>query len=667
MTGKNQVETKLITQIKEVLSTFPEYWEEETLLRNKVAEDIRAYNQKLIEALLANELIKDTYSITFDSATIFKVEDFISMLRYKNYWENSYTKYANEIGLTSEGKYLKYNTDVVLDFPHKDSLLEGGMSKEDLVKEEIYYHNVLAKEEIDTLLSPKLFSNVKKFNEEGEQEITKFENIDNLIIKGNNLLALHTLKERYAGKVKLIYIDPPYNTGSDSFKYNDKFNRSTWLTFMKNRLEAAYDLLANDGVIFISIDDNQYSYLNILCNEIFGEENLLDTFFVQVRYTNKSLNERDDFQRVMEQVLIYSKDRKSFKPNKPYTEYDTSSFKYKINELQEGEKIKLGGKNVEIFKPGDYEIVESDDLELEGLKATWASGSVLTSNTSGKFFDQHLSKRKVIDGLNVLYKVDGIGEDGLGYRYFTGPKRENAIRGQFYAGIPTYRRKEILEGEARKYSPIVNYYDMSGDFGNIRHEGGVSLNSGKKPEKLLQKIIEISTNKQDLILDFHLGSGTTSATAHKMNRRYIGVEQLDYIEELAIERLKNVIKGDETGVSKDENWQGGGSFVYAELHSLNDAYIKDIQNTENEDKLNNVLKKMKDSAYLNFKVDLNRVTSADEDYQSLTLDEKKNILIQSLDMNQLYLNYSEIDDAQYNISDSVKEFNHSFYQNEGDE
>ncbi|MDN6840675.1 MAG: site-specific DNA-methyltransferase, partial [Tetragenococcus halophilus] len=180
--AENKIETELLSQIKEVLLTFSKYWEEDVLLRNKVAEDLRSYNPELIEALLSNELVKDTYSIALGSTNIFKIEEFISMLRYKNYWENSYTKYTNEIGLTSEGKYLNYNTDVVLDFPHKDSILEGGMTKEEQGKKEIYYHNVLAKEEIDTLLSPKVFTNMKKYNKDEVHEITQFTDKDNLII-----------------------------------------------------------------------------------------------------------------------------------------------------------------------------------------------------------------------------------------------------------------------------------------------------------------------------------------------------------------------------------------------------------------------------------------------------------------------------------------------------
>ncbi|MDK9873031.1 site-specific DNA-methyltransferase [Staphylococcus sp. IPLA37011] len=167
------METNLQKEINKVLGEFPEYWDEDTLLKNKLIEDIRSYKEKIIEALLSNNLIKDTYALQLPSGSVFKTEDFISMLRFKNYWDNSYTKYTNEVGLTSEGKYLKYNTDIVLDFPHKDSILEGGMTKEDTGKKEIYYHNTLAKEEIDTLLSPKVLVNVEKYEQNGVHTTTQ--------------------------------------------------------------------------------------------------------------------------------------------------------------------------------------------------------------------------------------------------------------------------------------------------------------------------------------------------------------------------------------------------------------------------------------------------------------------------------------------------------------
>src|SRR5690625_1651896 len=331
----NKVETELLSQIKEVLLKFPKYWEKDVLLRNKVAEDLRNYNQELIEALLSNQLVKDTYSISLNSTNIFKIEEFISMLRYKNYWENSYTKYSNEIGLTSEGKYLNYNTDVVLDFPHKDSVLEGGMTKEDQGKKEIYYHNVLAKEEIDTLLSPKVLTNLKKYDKNGEHNIDDFTDKDNLIIKGNNLVALYSLKERYENKIKMIYIDPHYNTGNDSFKYNDKFNRSTWLIFMKNRLEIAFNLLKEDGVIVVQSDSNENHYLKVLCDEIFGTEKFVTQISVEMSATQGmkvASAKNGNIVKNSEYLLLYSKSgKKDVMTNilyDPRLEYDTHYSKY---------------------------------------------------------------------------------------------------------------------------------------------------------------------------------------------------------------------------------------------------------------------------------------------------------------------------------------------------
>lgn len=199
-------ETALLKEIKGVLENFQEYWEEGELIKTKVAEDLREYRTDLIDALLSNEKIRNMYAIRVKDTYVFKIDAFMDMLRYKNYWENSYTKYSNEIGLTSEGKYLKYNSDVVLDFPHKDGVLEGGMTKEDVGKDEIFYHQVLAKEEIDTLLSPKVLSNVKKYDENGEHEITEFKDTDNLIIKGNNLIALHTIQREFGNRIKLVYV-----------------------------------------------------------------------------------------------------------------------------------------------------------------------------------------------------------------------------------------------------------------------------------------------------------------------------------------------------------------------------------------------------------------------------------------------------------------------------
>ncbi|MDK7667432.1 site-specific DNA-methyltransferase [Cytobacillus oceanisediminis] len=655
------MDTVLLKEIKTVLKQFQEYWDRDTLLQHKVIEDLRGYNSTLIEKCLENEKIRTAYSLSVGNGTIFKTDEFISMLRYKNYWENSYTQYSNEIGLSSEGKYLKYSSDVVIDFPHKDCVLEGGMTKEDVDREEIYYHKVLAKEEIDTLLTPKVLTNVRKYDDEGEHEITEISNSDNLIIKGNNLIALHTLRERYFGKVKLIYIDPPYNTDSDSFRYNDRFNHSTWLTFMKNRLEIAQELMTDDGVICVQINDNEASYLKVLMDEVFGRQAYQTTLYVRVRYADKTLKQDSLFHKEIEQILIYKKNKDAtITPNLKESDYAYEKFSYYIETKTPSQTLTLGNKKVEIYTIGNYEIVQGEGTK-DGLKEIWATGTVLNGNSSGRFFRDYLDGRYHDDGYGVLYKVWDIGDDQYDYRYFTGPKKVGATKGKYYQGVPN---DALNNPDFKQTKPIEGFIDLAGSFGNNRHEGGVSFGGGKKPEILLETLISYFSNESDIVMDFFIGSGTTPAVAHKMNRQYVGIEQMDYIDQFPIARLKSVINGDKTGASKNSNWKGGGSFVYAELFSLNATFVEAITAVTSDSELDEIITKINDSAYLDFKVKIENVTIENEEFSALSIEEKKNILINLLDANQMYLSYSEINDSQFNIDNSTKQFNYSFYKKE---
>lgn len=250
----------------------------------------------------------------------------------------------------------------------------------------------------------------------------------------------------------------------------------------------------------------------------------------------------------MEYVLFYSKQSNKMLANKPYDDYNLDKFTWEIIEKTDGFETEIGGKRVKIFKENEYSIVKSSETGIGKLKETWASGSVLTGNASGKYFDQYLSNRKQIDGLKVLYKVEGIGEDGLGYRYFTGPKKENASRGKFYSGVPLVRVEELNNGKSLKYRPITNYYNFSADFGNIRHEGGVPFNNGKKPTKLIKQLINYCKNKNATILDFFAGSGTTGHAVIQLNkedggkRKYILCTNNEnkICEEVTYKRLQNI-------------------------------------------------------------------------------------------------------------------------------
>jgi adenine-specific DNA-methyltransferase len=386
-------------------------------------------------------------------------------------------------------------------------------------------------------------------------------NTENMIIHGDNLLALRALLPEYEGRVKCIYIDPPYNTGNAFEHYDDNVEHSVWLSLMKPRLELLKMLLADNGFICCHIDDSEGQYLKIMLDEIFGRSNYLTTFYVQVRYPEKTLKQDMAFHKEIEQVHIYRKEYGA-KPNQNEIVSSLEKFCFYIKEKGEGQKTKLGGKDVIIFKPEEYEIVEGESSN-DGLKEIWASGTILDGNSSGRFFRDYLTDRVKLDGLGILYKVSGIGDDNFDFRYFSGPKREGATKGKYYQGIPS---KRLENPTAVKFSPIENFYDLAGKFGNCRSEGGVGFRGGKKPEALLEIILRHFSNKNDIILDSFLGSGTTASVAHKMERKYIGIEMGAHAYTHCKERLDRIIDGhDQGGVSKIMNWKGGGGYKFYEL------------------------------------------------------------------------------------------------------
>lgn len=367
-------------------------------------------------------------------------------------------------------------------------------------------------------------NNLPILRSKNNKDIVLNDSMDNVLIVGDNYHSLSVLNYTHSEAIDVIYIDPPYNTLKEGFIYNDKrvnqddtYRHSKWLNFMEKRLKLARDLLKKDGIIFISIDDNEYAQLKLLCDQIFGEENLLDTFHIQVRYAEKSLNEKDPFQKLIEYVLIYANDRNRFKANQPVEDYSIDKFIYKITEKTSGETFTVNGRNVTVFKKGEWEI-SKDEPSLTNLKETWISGSIYSKTGHGKMYQNVVEPRVTLDGLGSIYKIEGIGEDGLGYRYYTGPQRKNATKGKMFSGVPTTRVEEIEEaGESIKVKSIVNYYDYSADFGNIRHEGGVNFPGGKKPIKLLKKLINIHPNKDAIILDFFAGSGSTGHAVLDLN------------------------------------------------------------------------------------------------------------------------------------------------------
>lgn len=393
---------------------------------------------------------------------------------------------------------------------------------------------------------------------------------ENIYIEGDNLDALKLLQESYLGKVKMIYIDPPYNTGND-FIYRDNFTidkenydgaigvedeegyklfknnesngrfHSDWCSMIYPRLKLARNLLSDDGVIFISIDENEVSNLKSICDEIFGEENRLSTHHIQVRYDNKTLNEKNDWQPVMEYIFIYAKSNQLFKPQKEYEDYSIDKFKYEFKELTAGREFIVKGRKVTVFKKDEWDIIEHKTPSVNLLKETWVSGSIYSGTGNGQMVQNVIEPRINIDGYGALYKIEGLGEDGLGYRYFTGPQTEGATRCKMFSGIPLSKVEEIESGCAKKYKSIPNLCTLENfapDFGNIVNEGGVKYNSGKKPIKLIKNLINISNLKEDdIVLDFFAGSATTAHAIIQLNaedggnRKFIMVQLPEILKE----------------------------------------------------------------------------------------------------------------------------------------
>lgn len=456
------------------------------------------------------------------------------------------------------------------------------------------------------------------------EESKDWDNTENLYIEGDNLEVLKLLQNSYFNKVKMIYIDPPYNTGND-FIYIDDFaqnideyeeakgsfdeegNRlfkntdtngrfhSDWCSMIYPRLVLARNLLADDGAIFISIDDNEYDNLKKICDEVFGSENYLTTFHLQVRYGDKSINEEKIFKPMIEYVLIYAKNQKKYVANQPTEEYGLDKFIFSIEEKEASEVFFYNEQKVEVFKKGQWKLKKMDQGKINLLKETWISGSIYTNMSYGKVFQKVVEPRINLDGLGCLYKIYGRGDDGLGYRYYTGPSRAGATRGKMYSGVPIERVKDIKNSDISiRKKPIQCFYDFSPDFGNIRHEGNVVFNSGKKPVKMLKQFINYCPDKNALILDFFSGSASTAESVMRLNledqgkRKYIMVQLPEKVDknkagfknicELGKQRIRNA--GEK--IKEEAGLNGQDLDIGFRVLKLDSSNMKDIYYSADE-------------------------------------------------------------------------------------
>ncbi|MBF0487281.1 MAG: site-specific DNA-methyltransferase [Nitrospirae bacterium] len=612
------------------------------LLKNKIVELALGMDSGLIRLLLTHEGIRRHFFANIDGVMVFDKIMFQQFVSNKEFLPDSYTAFKNKIGLTADDYYLTDSKEVVLAWPYKDCVLEGGQTKEDSKRDEVFWNETLAPDQIDRLLSPKVLSNFKRYDKDGEHKVTNVSLDDNLLIKGNNLLALHTLEKAYDGKVKLIYIDPPYNLGTDSFKYNDSFNHSTWLTFMRNRLEIAKTLLMSNGIIFIHIGDTEMHYLKVLADAVFGRDHFIATV------PRKTRNGKSDVPYKLSQdydwMLTYTK---GASPKDELFQRGVSRKYYKTPDFPNDEwrLTDLTTQRTTKERPNsDFVLVNPRNGDQYPVNPQRCWG-ITKDSVNGYIEKKRIVFPRDYDFLDIqqpalrVFKSDEIQKNGDDYDK---------------AYVSTEFLNLIIDDFLKKTTNKKGTDEIVGLFGDKAF-------SYPKNELLLHKIIEYTTNVGDIVVDFFIGSGTTAAVAHKMGRRYVGVEQMDYINTITVERLRKVIEGEQGGISKAVGWQGGGSFIYCELTQANQGFVDRIQATNDTKELQAIWLEMQDRAFLSYQIDPKTIDLASADFNTLSLDDQQRFLIEVLDKNMLYVPLSEMDDETYGISAKDKKLNSQLF------
>jgi len=693
---ENNMTKSFDKKLIDLLKTDSRFVDDEgELIKAAVIDRAWKIDRNLVKLLLSEPEIEKKFFDEIEGHWIFNINTFIEYISDKNFLANSYTRFRNKVGLNIGGKFLRERGEVSLVWPYKDCVLEGGQTKGEEKRKEIFFNEILAQDEIDRLFDPKVLTNFKRYTPDGEQkvrEIKRDENStirENLIIKGNNLLALHTLKTQFRGKVKLIYIDPPYNTGNDSFGYNDNFNHSSWLTFMKNRLEVARELLHKSGAIFVQIDHHEFGYINILMDDIYGKENKVQLISLKTASPAGFKTVNPGPIDVTEYILFYTKSKKDFKFKKSYTKvnYHKNYNLVIVNKSENPEKWILKSIKEVVLDENGIEFKESLKTTCKQAEKKWgkywkiilnkliADYALRNSEKVVSIRDPHKPTNKLKLILNeskkqknkiFIYKKSTGCKGDIGY----------VING---GALAFYSNKiKNVDGKLIPTELLTDFWnDIS--WAGIAKEGGVRLKNGKKPEKLIQRIIEMATKSNDIVMDYHMGSGTTAAAAHKMGRQYIGIEQLDYEQNDSAVRLQNLIgkrkkdglleeytNYDQTGISKSINWQGGGDFIYCELMKYNEAFMDKIQSAKTSDELLKIWKDITKNSFLNWYVNPEMPEEAVNNFIEIGrlengLEKQQKLLAELLNKNQLYVNLSEIDDEDFKVSEEDKKLNQSFY------
>lgn len=657
-----------------------------SLMKNKVYELAAKLDSKLLKILLSNDITKDMFFNDVDGIFVFNVDRFSWVINSKEFLPDSYSAYKNDIMLIDENNNAIARRDkVLLSFPYKDCVLEMDSTEETEQRKEVFFNEVLMKSEIDTLLDAKALVNAKRVTKDGAESISEINDKDNLIIKGNNLLSLYSLKPRFKGRIKCMYWDILYNREKDYVPYNDSFKHTSWLTMMKNRLDVARELLRKDGVIFLQCDDTEMHYLKVLCDEVFDRSNYVNTISVTMKNVAGASGGGEDkrMKKNLEYILVYARDYSELKPLNGVFDYvemsdlieqykaEGKSWKYTSVLVDPGEKEYIGstvdgaGEEIKVYRrinpvyKSINQVATEDGITVKEAYTQYGPKVFRTTNA------QTSIRTRIID----YRKETNITDEVLSIEYIP---RSGAHKGEWYeqfykddvCNLFVWLKDSSEEIKGILYKKVMQgtLWDFVGETKNLTKEGQVQLANGKKPERLVSAVLDTCTKKGDIVLDSYLGSGTTAAVAHKKGLQYIGLEQLDSHIELTKNRLQNVIDGDASGISSEEEWTGGGSYVYCELAENSQLYIDKIKVATTSEELIAIYEELKQSEFVSYRVDINKIEKEKNGFLNMFVDDKKKFLISIIDKNTLYVNYSDIDNEDYSIPNSDKAFTQSFYK-----
>ena len=632
----------ILNTVEKTLKKDSRLWsddEKPVLLKAKLIELLTKDDEELLSLLINEPKIEKQFFKKVGKATIFQKDRFIQLVTMNEFLPSSFTAFENKIGLAKNGKLLSQNDDISLVFPHKDCILEGGQTKEEQKRDEIFYNTILAPDEVDRLKEPKVFTNAKRIsaNEKGEiieEEITEISETDNMIIKGNNLMALYSLLPRYRGKIKLIYIDPPYNPTShnNTFTYNNNFNHSSWLTFMKNRLEVGKQLLTDDGAYIIAIDENEVSYLGVLIDEFFQN---YENHCVTIVHNPRGI-QGTNFSYTHEYAyFIFPKGKKIIGNRK----IEKENIKFRGLRDNGGESLRTDAKTCfypilvdkctnQVIDFGDVcndkfhppvniekgDFIEIYPVDKEGIERKWR----YSRNSVEKVKDL----LKVVKNKQGVYDIQ-IGKDFGMYRTVWIDKRYDANE------YGTKIVNSLVKNNTFSFpKSLWNVYDCI--------------------------YAVVGNDKNAIVLDYHAGSGTTAHAVLELNkkdegnRKFIMVEQMDYVENVTAERIKKVMQDNK-----------GGNFVYTELLEWNQKYIDLLEKAKTHKEVNKIKKQIEEEQFYKYQINLDEFD--EDEFSQLSLEDKKKVLLDVLDLNHLYVNIHSMDDATFKVSEKDKELNRNFY------